>query len=65
MENEHNITIIGSTGSIGTQTLEVADEYPNIKVHGLSAQSNIDLLDKQIRKYKPKLAAVVDEEKAK
>ncbi len=65
MENEHNITIIGSTGSIGTQTLEVADAYPNIRVHGLSAYSDIDLLEKQIRKYKPKLAAVVDEEKAK
>lgn len=65
MENEHNITIIGSTGSIGTQTLEVADEYPNIKVHGLSAYSDIELLEKQIRKYKPKIAAVVNEEKAK
>lgn len=65
MENEHNITIIGSTGSIGTQTLEVADAYPNIRVHGLSAYSDIDLLEKQIRKYKPKLAAVVDKEKAK
>ncbi len=65
MENEHNIAIIGSTGSIGTQTLEVVDSYPDIKVHAISAYSDIDLLEKQIRKYKPKIAAVVREDKAK
>lgn len=65
MNTEHNIAIIGSTGSIGTQTLEVVDAYPNIKVHAISAQSNIELLEKQIRKYKPKIAAVGDCEKAK
>lgn len=65
MEFEHNIAIIGSTGSIGTQTLEVVDSYPGIKVHGISAYSDIDLLEKQIRKYKPKIAAVVREDKAK
>lgn len=65
MEFEHNIAIIGSTGSIGTQTLEVVDSYPGIKVHGISAYSDIDLLEKQIRKYKPKIAAVVKEDKAK
>lgn len=65
MEFEHNISIIGSTGSIGTQTLEVVDAYTGIKVHGISAYSDIDLLEKQIRKYKPKIAAVVKEDKAK
>ena len=65
MEFEHNISIIGSTGSIGTQTLEVVDAYSGIKVHGISAHSDIDLLEKQIRKYKPKIAAVVKEDKAK
>lgn len=64
MKNEHNIAIIGSTGSIGTQTLEVVDAYPNIKVHGLSANNNIELLEKQIRKYKPEIACVTDEKKA-
>ncbi len=65
MDFEHNIAIIGSTGSIGTQTLEVVDAYPGIKVHGISAYSDIDLLEKQIRKYKPEIAAVVNEKKAK
>lgn len=65
MDNIHNISIIGSTGSIGTQTLEVADNCKNIKVWGLSAYSDIELLEKQIRKYKPKIACVVNEEKAK
>lgn len=58
------ISIIGSTGSIGTQTLEVVDHLKNIKVAGLSANNDIRLLEEQIRKYKPVLAAVVDEEKA-
>ncbi len=65
MNFEHNIAIIGSTGSIGTQTLEVVDAYPGIKVHGISAYSDIDLLEKQIRKYRPKIAAVVNEDKAR
>ena len=65
MENTHNIAIIGSTGSIGAQTLEVADANPGIKVLGLSAYSNIELLEKQIRKYKPVIAAVIREDRAK
>lgn len=65
MEKLHNISIIGSTGSIGTQTLEVADSNPDMRVVGLSAYSDIELLEKQIRKYKPKAAAVVCEDKAK
>lgn len=65
MENIHNIAIMGSTGSIGTQTLEVADSNENIRISSISCNSNIDLFEKQIRKYRPKTAAVVCEEKAK
>lgn len=59
-----NIVILGSTGSIGTQTLEAVDHIGGIKVLALTAGSNIDLLEKQIRKYKPAVAAVADEERA-
>lgn len=59
------ITILGSTGSIGTQTLEIAKEQKDIQVLALAAGSNIRLLEKQIREFKPKLAAVWDEKKAK
>lgn len=58
------ISILGSTGSIGTQALEVASEL-NIKVCALSCKENIDLLEKQIRKFKPKIVAVESENKAK
>ncbi len=61
---KEKITIIGSTGSIGTQTLEVCREY-GIKVLGLSSYSNIDLLEKQIREFKPKIACVVMKDRAK
>lgn len=59
------ISILGSTGSIGTQTLEVVEEQKDIKVAALAAGSNIQLLEKQIRKFHPSLAAVWNEEKAK
>ena len=59
------IAILGSTGSIGTQTLEVVRAQQDIKVTALSAGDNIDLLEKQIREFKPVLAAVKTEEKAK
>jgi len=58
------ISILGSTGSIGTQALEVASEL-NIKVCALSCKENIDLLEEQIRKFKPKIVAVESESKAK
>ena len=57
------ISVLGSTGSIGTQTLEVA-RHLNIKITALSANKNIDLLEKQIREFSPYLAACVDHEKA-
>jgi len=58
------ISILGSTGSIGTQTLEVVDECEDLQVCALCASSNIILLEKQIRRYKPELAVVWDEKKA-
>lgn len=58
------ISILGSTGSIGTQTLDVVDKL-GLKVVALTASTNISLLEKQVRKYKPRLAVVFDEAKAK
>ena len=60
----NNISILGSTGSIGTQALDVVDKL-GLNVSALTAASNIDLLEKQIRKYKPNLAVVFNEDKAK
>lgn len=59
------IAILGSTGSIGTQTLEIVRENKDIEVLGLAAGSNIRLLEEQIREFKPCLVAVWEEEKAK
>ena len=59
------IAILGSTGSIGTQTLEVVRANKDIEVTALAAGSNIDLLEKQIREFSPKIAAVWNAEKAK
>lgn len=61
--SEKEIIILGSTGSIGRQTLEVARNF-NIKVCGLSANTNIELLEEQAREFGPKAVAVADEEKA-
>lgn len=55
------VSILGSTGSIGTQTLDVIDrQYNDFCVCGLAANKNIKLLSEQIRKYKPLKAAVYD-----
>lgn len=58
------IAILGSTGSIGTQTLEVVRENGDIEVLGLAAGSNIKMLEEQIRKFHPQIVAVWSEEKA-
>ena len=58
------IAVLGSTGSIGTQTLEVVRENNDLQVAALAAGSNIVLLEKQIREFKPKAAAVWDEKTA-
>ena len=54
------ISILGSTGSIGTQALEVAEAH-QISIHALAAGSNIELLEKQVRKYRPKLVCIYNE----
>lgn len=59
------IAILGSTGSIGTQTLEVVRENGDIRVLGIAAGGNINLLEEQIRMFHPKKAAVWSEEKAR
>lgn len=59
------IAILGSTGSIGTQTLDVVRENKDMRVAGLSAGSNIRLLESQIREFHPELVAVWDAQKAK
>lgn len=59
------IAILGSTGSIGTQTLEVVRENKDIEVSGLAAGNNIERLEEQIREFAPKVVAVWSEERAK
>lgn len=59
------IAILGSTGSIGTQTLEVVENQGDMEVTALAAGNNIRLLEEQIRKFMPKLVCVWNEEKAK
>ena len=62
----NNISILGSTGSIGTQALDVvrAVKGDDIKVHGITGNNNIDLLEKQALEFKPEIVAVMDEEKS-
>lgn len=55
------ISILGSTGSIGTQTLEVIENLNDIKIAGISGNLNIELLEKQVRKFQPRFVAVMDE----
>ena len=59
------IALLGSTGSIGTQTLDVVRHYSeDFQVTALAASSNIEMLEKQIREFKPKIAVVYNEAKA-
>ena len=59
-----NISILGSTGSIGTQTLEIADFFKDeINIVAITCNNNIDLLEKQIKKYNPKISVVMNKEK--
>ncbi len=59
-----NISILGSTGSIGTQTLELAEINKEFNIVALCANKNVSLIEKQIRKFKPKYAAMMDEKAA-
>ncbi|MBQ3022381.1 MAG: 1-deoxy-D-xylulose-5-phosphate reductoisomerase [Clostridia bacterium] len=59
------ISVLGSTGSIGTQTLDVVDITKEYQVETLSAHSNVALMESQIRKYAPKKVSMTDERAAK
>ncbi len=59
------IAILGSTGSIGTQTLEIVRDNPEWQVVGLAAGTNIELLEKQVREFQPKLVSLQREEDCK
>ncbi len=60
-EKMKHISILGSTGSIGTQTLDVVRHHSDLSVTALSAGSNVDLLEQQAREFRPKLIAIKDE----
>lgn len=61
-----NIVVLGSTGSIGTQTLEIIDAYPDkLQVVAFAAGSNVEKIEPQIRKYHPKKVVMFDEAAAK
>ena len=60
-----SLALLGSTGSIGTQTLEVVESTKDFKVVALAANSNIELLEEQIRKFKPQVAVVYNQNRAK
>jgi 1-deoxy-D-xylulose-5-phosphate reductoisomerase len=55
------ITLLGSTGSIGTQTLDIVQQYPDqFRVVGMTAGRNIELVAAQIRQFKPEIVAIAD-----
>lgn len=61
-----NLVLLGSTGSIGTQTLEIVDAYPDrLRVLALAAGSNVHKMEEQIRKYRPLFAVMFEEKAAK
>lgn len=60
-----NIAIIGSTGSIGTQTLDIVRANGDIRVSALAAGNNVALLEQQVREFKPDIVGVWSEDKAK
>jgi 1-deoxy-D-xylulose-5-phosphate reductoisomerase len=58
------ITLLGSTGSIGTQTLEIVAQYPEqFRIVGLAAGNNVEMFAAQIRQFRPSIAAICNEEK--
>ena len=59
-----SLVVLGSTGSIGTQTLDVAQKY-NMNIKALTAHSNVKLIEEQIRSFKPEIAVMYDENAAK
>ena len=64
--NPKSIVILGSTGSIGKQTLEVAAALPDrVRIVGLAAHSNVELFCEQVARWKPQVAALFDEDAAR
>ena len=59
------ISILGSTGSIGTQTLDIVRKEADLQVTALAAGTNVDLMERQVREFRPSLAAMWTEEAAK
>ena len=59
-----NICLLGSTGSIGTQTLEIVREHDDLNIVALSANSSVELMEKQIREFKPEVAVMYDKDAA-
>lgn len=60
-----NICILGSTGSIGTQTLEIIEKHGGFRVCSLAARSSVDKLEAQVRKYRPDKVCIYDEDAAR
>ena len=66
MERRKKIAILGSTGSIGVQTIDVVERNADLEIVGLGAAGhNLDVLEAQVRRFRPKLAAVYDEAAAR
>ncbi len=66
MDSRKKIAILGSTGSIGLQTIDVVERNPDLEIVGISAAGhNLDVLEEQVRKFRPNLAAVYDEDAAR
>jgi len=60
-----SLSILGSTGSIGTQTLDVVRQFPNeLNVEALASNCNLELMEKQVLEFKPSTVCLFDKEKA-
>ena len=65
MEQKYReLCILGSTGSIGRQTIETVETYGGFRIRSLAAKSNIEMLEEQISKFRPEKVCVYDPEKA-
>ena len=65
MDTRKGLAVLGSTGSVGVNTLDVVTSHPTqFAVLALAAHSNVDLLEEQVRRFRPRLAVLFDEEKA-
>ena len=57
------ITLLGSTGSIGTQTLDIVRQHPDrFRLVGLAAGSNVELLAQQVQEFRPQIVAIANQE---